>query len=62
MSEGAEGALKARIEHLAKRATTDQVVKLADAYSKIEYGPQGGSVTGNYDYHKPPSRPTGFRP
>lgn len=42
----AAGAVYERAAELAKSATADELVKLADATAKVRYGPQGA----DYDY------------
>lgn len=44
----AKKAIKARISELAPEADHDQLVKLADAYSKVEFGPNGANNTTRY--------------
>ncbi len=67
----AEDALFERIAELAVEADHDQLVKLADAFAQVDYGPQGGSMDYDYssrvDYHytthagETRDRPAGFQ-
>jgi hypothetical protein len=45
----AKRALHKRIKNLAPGADVDGIVKLADAYAKVNYGAQGNTT---YDYNQ----------
>lgn len=46
----ADDALLERITALAPDASVDDLVKLADAYQKVAYGPTGGAFDYDYSY------------
>lgn len=49
-TDAARDAVCDKAAALAETADPDQLVKLADAVSKVTYGPQGGTMNNSTDY------------